>query len=152
MTLFQQDAGQEVSAWAGLDAHEAGRQVRRPDLTNSKPKYRKADCLFPFILLRSHSGQQFKAQVFLEEITAAYEAHEREREQRRAERALSPVVQACTADSGNKPIEMEPITSCSTKSSSSAPRTERRSQNRPEQPRVRPSLHRAKRAVGPTLV
>ena len=64
---------------------------RLPGFTNCKSKYKRDDGLFPFVRLQSHSGQQFsRAQAFLEEITAAYEARERQREQRRAERVLSP--------------------------------------------------------------
>ena len=64
---------------------------RLPGFTNCKAKYKRDDGLFPLVRLHSHSGQQFsKAQAFLEEITAAYEARERQREQRRAERVLSP--------------------------------------------------------------
>ena len=86
-------AAQALAARYGADPSAADwrRFGRLPGFTNCKPRYRKADGLFPFVVLRSHSGQQLpKAQVFLEEITAAYEAREREREQRRAERALSP--------------------------------------------------------------
>ena len=64
---------------------------RLPGFTNCKPKHKREDGLFPFVQLRSHSGQEFShAKDFMEEITAAYEAREREREQRRAERVLSP--------------------------------------------------------------
>jgi RepB DNA-primase from phage plasmid len=64
---------------------------RLPGFTNCKAKYRREDGLFPFVRLRSHSGQQFsKAQVFVQEITAAYQTREREREQRRVERGLFP--------------------------------------------------------------
>ena len=64
---------------------------RLPGFTNSKPKYRRDDGLFPFVRLRSHSGQQFsQATAFIKESTKLYAAREREREQRRAERALSP--------------------------------------------------------------
>ncbi|WP_245632607.1 DNA-primase RepB domain-containing protein [Edaphobacter aggregans] len=38
---------------------------RLPGFTNSKPKYRKPDGLFPFVRLHSHTGQQYPmAQAF----------------------------------------------------------------------------------------
>jgi RepB DNA-primase from phage plasmid len=64
---------------------------RLPGFTNCKPKYRKADGLFPFVLLRSHTGQQYPiAEAFQREITTLYEAREQEQEARRLRSSLSP--------------------------------------------------------------
>ena len=64
---------------------------RLPGFTNCKPKYKKPDGLFPFVRLKSHSGEQYpKAESFVEEITKLYEAREQEREARRLQASLSP--------------------------------------------------------------
>ena len=64
---------------------------RLPGFTNCKPKYRKGDGLFPFVRLRSHSGEQFPmAEAFVQEITNLYEQREQEREARRVQWSLSP--------------------------------------------------------------
>ena len=86
-------AAQTLAARYGADPSAADwrRFGRLPGFTNCKPKYKQDNGLFPFVRLHSHSGQPFsKAQAFLEEITAVYEARERQREQRRAERVVSP--------------------------------------------------------------
>jgi hypothetical protein len=86
-------AAQTLAARYSADPSAADwrRFGRLPGFTNCKPKYRKPDDLFPFVRLRSHSGEPFsQAQAFLAEITAAFEARERERQQRRAEQVLSP--------------------------------------------------------------
>ncbi len=86
-------AAQTLAARYSADPSAADwrRFGRLPGFTNCKAKYKRPDGLFPFVRLHSHSGQQFsKAQAFLEEITAAYEARERQREQRRAERVFHP--------------------------------------------------------------
>ena len=85
-------AAQTLAARYGADPSAADwrRFGRLPGFANCKAKYKREDGLFPFVRLHSHSGQQFsKAPAFLEEITAAHEARERERERRRAERVLS---------------------------------------------------------------
>jgi hypothetical protein len=65
---------------------------RLPGFTNCKPKYRKQDGLFPFVRLKSHSGEQYPiAEVFTQEITKLYEEREQEREARRIEASLSPL-------------------------------------------------------------
>src|ERR1700729_3016733 len=54
---------------------------RLPGFTNCKPKYRKANGLFPFVRLRSHTGQQYPiAEAFQREITKQFQlqAHERQ--------------------------------------------------------------------------
>jgi RepB DNA-primase from phage plasmid len=64
---------------------------RLPGFTNCKPKYRKPDGLFPFVRLKSHSGEQYPmAEVFMQEITKLYEEREQEREERRIQASLSP--------------------------------------------------------------
>lgn len=64
---------------------------RLPGFTNCKPKYRKPDGLFPFVRLRSHTGQQYTmAEAFEQEITNLYVAREQEHEARRRESSLSP--------------------------------------------------------------
>jgi hypothetical protein len=57
---------------------------RLPGYVNCTPKYRRPDGRFPFVQLRSHSGQQYPmAEAFHHEITALYEAREQQREARR---------------------------------------------------------------------
>ena len=64
---------------------------RLPGFTNCKPKYRKPDGLFPFVRLKSYSGEQYPAAGdFAQEITKLYEEREAEREQRRLQAVLSP--------------------------------------------------------------
>ncbi|MCU1226234.1 MAG: traI protein helicase [Edaphobacter sp.] len=64
---------------------------RLPGFTNCKPKYRKPDGLFPFVRLKSHSGEQYPmAEAFAQEITKLYEEREQEREARRTQASLSP--------------------------------------------------------------
>ena len=86
-------AAQTLAARYGADPSAADwrRFGRLPGFTNCKPKYKQDNGLFPFVHLHSHSGQVFRcAEAFMHEITAAYEARGREREQRRADRVLSP--------------------------------------------------------------
>lgn len=86
-------SAQTLAARYGADPSAADwrRFGRLPGFTNCKPKYKQDNGLFPFVRLCSHSGEEFRcAEAFLKETTAAYDAREREREQRRAERALSP--------------------------------------------------------------
>jgi hypothetical protein len=64
---------------------------RLPGFTNCKLKYRKSDGLFPFVRLKSHSGEQYPmAETFVQEITKLYEEREQEREARRIQASLSP--------------------------------------------------------------
>jgi hypothetical protein len=64
---------------------------RLPGFTNCKPKYRKPDGLFPFVRLKSNSGEQYPmAEVFVQEITKLYEERQQEREARRLQASLSP--------------------------------------------------------------
>lgn len=87
-------AAQTLAARYGADPSAADwrRFGRLPGFTNCKPKYKQDNGLFPFVRLHSHSGREFfYAQTFIKEITAIYDARERERVQRRAERVLSPL-------------------------------------------------------------
>jgi hypothetical protein len=64
---------------------------RLPGFTKCKPKYRKPDGLFPFVRLKSHSGEQYPmAGAFVLEITKLYEEREQEREANRLQASLSP--------------------------------------------------------------
>src|SRR6202789_2058735 len=64
---------------------------RLPGFTNCKPKYCKEDGLFPFVLLKSHSGEQCPmAEAFVEEFTRLYEGRGQEREAKRLQASLSP--------------------------------------------------------------
>ena len=64
---------------------------RLPGFTNCKPKYRKPDGLFPFVRLKSYTGEQYPmAESFVLEITKLYEEREQEREARHLQASLSP--------------------------------------------------------------
>lgn len=64
---------------------------RLPGFTNCKPKYKKPDGLFPFVRLKSHTGEQYpRAESFVEEMTKLYKTREQEREARRLQASLSP--------------------------------------------------------------
>ena len=56
---------------------------RLPGFTNCKPKYRKADGLFPFVLLREASGQPYSRAAYLRlEMTKQFQLHEQEQNER----------------------------------------------------------------------
>ena len=56
---------------------------RLPGFTNPKPKYRQANGLFSYVLLRSNSGIEFSAAARLHlEVAKLYQLHEQEREAR----------------------------------------------------------------------
>jgi hypothetical protein len=60
---------------------------RLPGFTNCKPKYRKADGLFPCVLLRSATGKQYSSAAFTRlEMTKLYQLREHERERRIVQR------------------------------------------------------------------
>ncbi len=64
---------------------------RLPGFTNRKTKYQRLDGLFPFVRMKSNTGQQYPmADDFAREITRLYEEREAEREQRRLQAAVSP--------------------------------------------------------------
>ena len=64
---------------------------RLPGFTNCKPKYKRPDGLFPFVRLKSCTGEQYPmGRSFVEEITKLFQAREQERQARRLEASLSP--------------------------------------------------------------
>ena len=64
---------------------------RLPGFTNCKSKYKRPDGLFPFVRLRTHTGEQYPtAEGFTKEITKLYKTREQEREARRLQASLSP--------------------------------------------------------------
>ncbi len=61
---------------------------RLPGFTNCKPKYRKPNGLFPFVLLREATGVQYTRAAFLRlELTMRFQLREQERQRHAAERA-----------------------------------------------------------------
>jgi hypothetical protein len=91
--LLSTFAAQTLAARYDADPSAADwrRFGRLPGFTNCKPKYRKEDGLFPFVRLKSHSGEQYPmAEVFAQEITKLYGEREHEREARRIRASLSP--------------------------------------------------------------
>ena len=64
---------------------------RLPGFTNCKPKYRKENGLFPYVLLRSCSGTVFSSAASLRlEVTKLYQLHEQERESRAVQHQARP--------------------------------------------------------------
>lgn len=64
---------------------------RLPGFTNCKTKYQRLDGLFPFVRLKSNTGQQYPmADDFAREITRLYAEREAERERKRLQAAVSP--------------------------------------------------------------
>ena len=56
---------------------------RLPGFTNCKPKYRKSNGLYPYVLLRSATGVQYQQATYLRlEMTKLYQLQEQEREAR----------------------------------------------------------------------
>ncbi len=69
-----------------LSAADWRRFGRLPGFTNCKPKYRRPDGLFPFVLLRTATGQPYsRAPLLRLEMTKQYQLREHERERRIAE-------------------------------------------------------------------
>ena len=59
---------------------------RLPGFTNCKPKYRKSNGLYPYILLRSATGVQYRQAAYLRlEMTKLYQLQEQEWEARAAQ-------------------------------------------------------------------
>jgi hypothetical protein len=86
-------AAQTLAARYDADPRAADwrRFGRLPGFTNCKPKYKRPDGLFPFVHLRSYTGEQYPmAETIVGEITRLYEAREQEREARRLQASLSP--------------------------------------------------------------
>ena len=91
--LLSTFAAQTLAARYNADPSAADwrRFGRLPGFTNCKPKYKRPDGLFPFVRLRSHSGEQYPmAEIFAREITKLYEEQEQEREAKRLRASLSP--------------------------------------------------------------
>ncbi len=64
---------------------------RLPGFTNCKPKYRKTNGLYPYVLLRSNSGFEFSAAaLFRLGVTKLYQLHEQERESRAVKHQTRP--------------------------------------------------------------
>jgi len=56
---------------------------RLPGFTNCKPKYRKSNGLYPYVLLRSATGEQYRQTAYLRlEMTKLYQLQVQEREAR----------------------------------------------------------------------
>ena len=84
---------QTLAGRYGADPNAADwrRFGRLPGFTNSKPKYRKENGLFPYVLLRSCSGAVFSnAARFRLEVTKLYQLQEQEREARAAQLQSKP--------------------------------------------------------------
>jgi len=59
---------------------------RLSGFTNCKPKYRKRNGLYPYVLLRSATGEQYRQAAYLRlEMTKLYQLQEQEREKRAAQ-------------------------------------------------------------------
>src|SRR5450631_4832494 len=74
--LLSTFAAQTLAARYDADPSAADwrRFGRLPGFTNSKPKYKRPDGLFPFVRLTSHSGEQYPmAEAFAQEITKLYQ-------------------------------------------------------------------------------
>src|SRR5579859_279797 len=64
---------------------------RLPGFTNCKPKYRKPDGLYPYVLLRSSTGVQYRQAAYLRlEMTKLYQLQEQQREARAAQHRSDP--------------------------------------------------------------
>ena len=64
---------------------------RLPGFTNCKPKYRKSNGLYPFVLLRSATGAPYRQAAYLRlEMTKLYQLQEQEREARAAQHRSDP--------------------------------------------------------------
>ncbi len=65
---------------------------RLPGFTNCKPKYRKGNGLYPYVLLRSCNGTQYRRAPFLRiELTKQFQLQEHERQARIARRRSTVV-------------------------------------------------------------
>jgi len=68
---------------------------RLPGFTNCKPKYRKENGLFPYVLLRSAAGVQYRQAAYLRlEMTKLYQLQEQEREARATKHSASSIATA----------------------------------------------------------
>jgi len=65
---------------------------RLPGFTNCKPKYRRDNGLYPYVLLRSATGVQYRQAAYLRlEMTKLYQLQEQEREERAVQHQARPV-------------------------------------------------------------
>ena len=65
---------------------------RLPGFTNCKPKYRKSNSLYPYVLLRSATGVQYRQAAYLRlEMTKLYQLQEQEREARAVQHQTRPI-------------------------------------------------------------
>jgi len=63
---------------------------RLPGFTNCKPKYRKSNGLYPYVLLRSATGMQYRQAAYLRlEMAKLYQLQEQERETRAAQHSAN---------------------------------------------------------------
>jgi hypothetical protein len=86
-------AAQTLARRYGADPNAADwrRFGRLPGFTNPKPKYRKENGLFPYVLLRSYSGAVFSNAARLRlEVTKLYQLQEQERQTRAAQLQSRP--------------------------------------------------------------
>jgi hypothetical protein len=68
---------------------------RLPGFTNCKPKYRKNNGLFPYVLLRSAAGVQYRQAAYLRlEMTKVYQLQEQEREALATKHSASSIATA----------------------------------------------------------
>jgi len=68
---------------------------RLPGFTNCKPKYRKDNGFYPYVLLRSAAGAQYQQAAYLRlEMTKLYQLQEQEREARAAMHSASSIATA----------------------------------------------------------
>jgi len=63
---------------------------RLPGFTNCKPKYRKSNGLYPYVLLRTATGVQYRQAAYLRlEMTKLYQLEVQERERRAAQHSAN---------------------------------------------------------------
>jgi hypothetical protein len=68
---------------------------RLPGFTNCKPKYRRDNGLYPYVLLRSATGVRFRQAAYVRlEMTKLYQLQEQEREARAAQYSANSVATA----------------------------------------------------------
>jgi hypothetical protein len=80
---------------ADPNASDWRRFGRLPGFTNCKPKYRRENGFFPYVLLRSNSGVEFSGAARLRlEVTKLHQLQEQEREARVAQHQARPTVVA----------------------------------------------------------
>src|SRR5664280_457723 len=83
-TFIAQELAKRYSA--DPSAADWRRFGRLPGFTNCKPKYRKSNGLYPYVLLRSATGVQYRQATYLRlEMTKLYQLQEQERETRAAQ-------------------------------------------------------------------